>query len=206
MKQFGFAPAGAVAQNTYDVYYSTRAFDVGVSIPTRIDFFNPATQAAPSQYSNFQLPSPNTLPINVLGFRVELSIVFDITASVAATAPNFQQYFEENSLVMWERERKGVTGVRVTEAVSYTWQSDGTTTGLVQNQKRNFFYYKFAKADQVEIPPGGRTSFWIQAPQGLLTATPGTVANPILQDLGFTNELGNYIRLVLFTEVQQRLV
>ncbi|MEP7220059.1 MAG: hypothetical protein ABI876_14140 [Bacteroidota bacterium] len=82
---FGSIPAGATAERTFDIYYSTRVFAGGADVPTKITFFDTRTTPADPIYSNLSLPSPNTLPIRVIGIKIVHDILLDPANSGAVT-------------------------------------------------------------------------------------------------------------------------
>lgn len=204
--RFGFAPAGATAEQTWDEYYSTRTFAVATALPVVMDFFNPATQA-PAPYSNFQLPSPNSLPVTVIGFKLEYSAKLSVTTlgnTNTGLEVFYQQFMEQNSILRWVRERKGVTGLPLPEILDYNFYNLASSATSVANEKKEWSFFRLPKSMYIDIPAGGRVSFFIEMPgASLTTAAAGSAYLPLL---GLTNNLGMFFRLKLFCLVTQQLV
>ncbi|MEP7217437.1 MAG: hypothetical protein ABI876_00895 [Bacteroidota bacterium] len=202
---FGSIPAGATAERTFDIYYSTRVFAGGADVPTKITFFDARTTPADPIYSNLQLPSPNTVPIRVIGMKVVHDLLLDPANSGAVTdlsANAMQRTLDDYSMVRWERERKGVTGVPLFNLLPYEYFRDGST--LKTHEKQDWTFFKLPKQQQIDIKPGARVTFWIDAPASLKFGVNAT-APSYLPYNGLTNQRGHRITFYLYTQIVQEL-
>jgi hypothetical protein len=202
---FGSIPAGATAERTFDIYYSTRIFAGGADVPTKITFFDSRTAPAEPIYSNLQLPSPNTLPIRVIGIKIVHDFLLDPAASAAVTdltALQMQAFFDQYASVKWDRERKGVTGIPLFNCISYEYYRDGTN--LRAREKQDWAFFKLPLNQQIDIKPGARVSFYIEAPASLKFSNNAT-APAYLPYNSFANQRGHRITFYLYTKIVQEL-
>jgi hypothetical protein len=202
---FGSIPAGATAERTFDIYYSTRVFAGAADVPTHISFFDPRTAPEDVMYTNLQLPSPNTVPIRVIGMKVVHDFLLDPAGSTAVTdltASAMQRTFDDYSVVRWERERKGVTGVPLHNMLPYEYYRDGST--LHVHEKQDWVFFRLPRNQQIDIKPGARVSFWIDAPAQLKFAANATSPSYLPYN-GYTNNRGHRITFYLYTQIVQEL-
>ncbi len=202
---FGTVPPGANAERTFDIYYSTRVFAGGSDVPAKINFFEARTSPADVMYTNLQLPTPNTLPMRVIGLRLESDYLFDPAGSTSVTdlsASAMQRTFETYSLLKWEHERKGVTGIPLFNIVPYEYFRDGTT--LAVRQKQDWVFFKLPVAQQIDIKPGARVSFSVEGPSGLKFSSAAT-SPAFLPGNGYTNNRGHRLTLYLYTKIVQEI-
>ena len=202
---FGSVPAGATAERTFDIYYSTRVFAGATDVPTKINFFEARTAPSDVMYTNLQLPTPNTVPMRVIGMRLESDYLFDPAGSTAVTdlsANAMQRTFETYSLLKWDHERKSVTGIPLFNVVPYEYYRDGSTLGI--RQRQDWVFFKLPQAQQIDIKPGARVSVYIDGPAGLKVSSAAT-APSYLPNNGFTNQRGHRMTLYLYTKVVQEI-
>ncbi|HVZ39939.1 MAG TPA: hypothetical protein VHI13_11725 [Candidatus Kapabacteria bacterium] len=202
---FGTVPAGANAERTFDIYYSTRIFPGGSDVPTKIAFFEARTTPTDVLYTNLQLPTPNTLPMRVIGVRLESDYLLDPTNSTATTdltASAMQRTWEAFSVLRWEHERKNVTGIPVFNIVPYEYYRDGSTLGI--RQRQDWVFFKLPVAQQIDIKPGARVSFYIDGIASL-KYTANATAPSFLPNNGFANQRGHRMTLYLYTKVVQEI-
>lgn len=202
---FGSVPAGATAERTFDIYYSTRIFEGGTDLPTRIAFFEARTAPSDVTYTNLQLPTPNTLPMRVIGMRLESDYLLDPAGSTATTdlsANAMQRTFEAFSLLRWEYERKSVTGVPLFNLVPYEYYRDGST--LKTRDKQDWTFFKLPVQQQIDVKPGARVTFFIDGLAQLKFSSAAT-APAYLPYNDLENNRGHRMTLYLFTKIVQEI-
>lgn len=202
---FGSVPAGANAERTFDIYYSTRVFAGASDVPPKISFFEARTAPSDVMYTNLQLPTPNTLPMRVIGLRLEFDYLFDPAASTSVTdlsANAMQRTYEAYTLLRWEHERKNVTGIPIFNTVPYEYYRDGGT--LKTRDKQDWIFFKLPAAQQIDIKPGARVTFFLDGPSGIKFSSAAT-APAYLPNNGFANNRGHRMTLYLFTKIVQEI-
>lgn len=205
-ESFGKAPAGARGIKTFETFFSQKNFAGGSELPTTLSFFT-SDAGDSGYYQNLVLPSPNSVPILVYGFRISLNLVFDPAASSITTDlthPAMLEYLLQSARLNWQQElRIGSKGLPLHNLLSYDNYIAGST--LSTRVKNDWAAWMLPKNHRIEIPAGGRLSFFLSIPAGLKLV--GNATSPAyLPTTGYTNARGHYIRLEMLAEAEQPLV
>lgn len=114
------------------------------------------------------------------------------TASTAALAGFFQQYFENHSSLLFERTNKKYSPVLLTSLLPYDAVALGTTVSL---GKKAVSRYKLP--DPIVWDGGQNVKFYFEPALGCVTAAAGT-STPIYPEAGLASNQGYGITFVFY--------
>jgi|GEM_PF-6873606 len=205
-ENFGKAPSGARGIKTFETFFSQKNFPGGAELPTTLSFFT-SDLGDSGLYQNLVLPSPNSVPILVYGFRISLNLLFDPAAGSTVTDlthPAMLEFLLQSARLNWQQElRIGSKGLPLHSLLSYDNYLSGSA--LTTRSKQDWAAWLLPKQHRIEIPAGGRLTFYLSIPAGLKLVANAT-SPAYLPTTGYANGRGHYLRLEMLAEAEQPLV
>lgn len=198
MNNHGATPENVKSELTWITLYDTLVYAPGTLLSTKL--IGSASEQKAKQYRNFTWDEVSRQKnITIAGMRVSHNLVFAQSSSEPVEERNF--YFEEFSNFVFNIKDKLQSPILLSDVLPYKTNRRGSASGL-EYINEQYSIYRFQAP--IEIPSTGQIELSFTPASGL-TTTADAATNPILPDLGLSNNRGFFVKVVLYG-VQERSI